>query len=89
LGSINGVNFFVFFVSFAFIGLTSYAATASLTRPTRRSGRQVASAASSMNHCWPMRRPGSLPSRRSAERIRSYAGDIDVVELIRQDREEH
>ena len=25
----------------------------------------------------------------TAERIRSYAGDIDVVELIRQDREEH
>jgi excisionase family DNA binding protein len=25
----------------------------------------------------------------TAERIRSYAGEIDVVELIRQDREEH
>ena len=25
----------------------------------------------------------------TAKRIRSYAGDIDVVELIRQDREEH
>jgi len=25
----------------------------------------------------------------TAERIRSYAGDVDVVELIRQDREEH